>query len=102
MTTCFGRAWPSLGHKLFFKDSTEDKEKNTQPQAHYVPSASTHGPKISESYQAKFLHQKDLLRILDHPKLTTLKSQNATSTANPEDAPSKPMPKPTPEWRSNT
>jgi len=33
----------------------------------------------------------------DHPKLITQKSQTSTRPANPEEAPSKPMPKPTPE-----
>jgi hypothetical protein len=36
------------------------------------------------------------------PDITTLKSQNATIPSDPEEAPSKPMPKPTPEQRSNT
>jgi len=52
---------------------------------------------ISESHQAENSTPKSLLRKPDHPKLTTQKSQNATRPANPEEAPSKPMPKPTPE-----
>ena len=67
----------------------------------YVPSVSTHGPKISESYQAKFLHQNPAPHT-GPPVVNNTKSQNATSPADPEEAPSKPVPKPTPEQRSNT
>jgi len=35
--------------------------------------------------------------MLDHPKLITQKSQTATRPADPEEAPAKKMPKPTPE-----
>jgi len=52
---------------------------------------------ISESHQAENSTPKSLLRMPDHPKLITQKSQTATKPANPEEAPSKPMPKPTPE-----
>jgi len=53
--------------------------------------------KISESHQAENSTPKSLLRMPDHPQLTTQKSQNATRPAKPEEEPSKPMPKPTPE-----
>jgi hypothetical protein len=52
---------------------------------------------ISESHQTENSTPKSLLRMLDHPKLTTQKSQNTTRPADPEEAPSKPMPKLTPE-----
>ena len=51
---------------------------------------------ISESHQAENSAPKSLLRMPDHPKLTT-ESRNATRPADPEEAPSKPMPKPTPQ-----
>ena len=38
-----------------------------------------------------------LLCMPDHPKLTTQNSQNATRPADPKEAPSKPVPKPTSE-----
>jgi len=53
--------------------------------------------KISESHQTENSTPKSLLCMLDHPKLTTQKSQNTTRPADPEEAPSKPMPKLTPE-----
>jgi hypothetical protein len=93
---------PALQAQQPPKGQLRGQRKNHPTTATHVPSVSMHGPKISESYQAKFLHQKDLLRMLDHLKLTTLKSQNATSPADPVEAPSKPIPKPTPEQRSNT
>ena len=52
---------------------------------------------ISGSHQAENSTPKSLLRMPDNPKLITQKSQNATRPANPEEAPSKSMPKPTPE-----
>ena len=52
---------------------------------------------ISESHQAETSTPKSLLRMPDHPELTTQKSQTATRPADPEEAPSMPMPKPTPE-----
>jgi hypothetical protein len=95
-------AQPTLQAQQPPKGQLRGQRKNHPSTGTHVPSVATHGPKISESYQAKFIHQKDLLRIPDHLKLTTLKSQNATSPADPEEAPSKPIPKPTPEQRSNT
>ena len=52
---------------------------------------------ISKSHQAENCTPKSLLLMPDHLKLTTQKSQNVTRPANPEETPSKPMPKPTPE-----
>ena len=52
---------------------------------------------ISKSHQAKNSTPKSLLHMPDHPKLTTHKSQNATRPADPEEVPSKPMPKPKPK-----
>jgi len=53
--------------------------------------------KISESHQAENSTPKSLLGMLEHSKLTKQKSQTAIRPADPEEAPSKPMPKPTPE-----
>jgi hypothetical protein len=52
---------------------------------------------ISESHQAENSKPKSPLRMPDHPKLITQKSQTATRPADPEEAPSDPTPEPTPE-----
>jgi len=50
----------------------------------------------SETHQAENSTPKSLLRMPDHPKLITQKSHTATRPADPAEAPSKLMPKPTP------
>jgi len=58
---------------------------------------------ISESHEAENSTPKSLFRMPDHSKLIIIIiiiiiiNQTATRPADPEEAPSKPMPKPTPE-----
>jgi hypothetical protein len=69
-------------------------KKNIQLQPHNV--CFTHGPKSPNLTKLKILHLKSAPHA-GPPAVNHAKSQTAIRPADPEEAPSKPMPKPTPE-----